>query len=226
MKPKRAFTYGIFLLCIPLVVLLGATVFRGKQYAFISLAVALLSCVPFFLSFEQKKQSSSRLILIAVLTALSVLGRMLFYALPGFKPVTAMVIITAMYLGSEAGFMTGALTAVISNFYFGQGPWTPFQMFTWGITGFLAGLFARQLKGNRVLLCVFGALSGVLFSVLMDVWTALWADGTFLFSRYLAALAGSVPFTLIYAVSNVIFLLVLAKPIGKKLQRVLDKYGI
>ena len=226
MKLRRIVAYGVFFLCIPLVVVLGTTVFRGKQYAFISLAVALLSCLPFFLSFERKQQSSARLILIAVLTALSVLGRMLFYALPGFKPVTAMVVITAMYLGGEAGFMTGALTAVISNFYFGQGPWTPFQMFTWGITGFLAGLLARQLKGSRVFLCVFGALSGVLFSLCMDVWTALWADGTFQISRYLAALVSSAHFTLIYAVSNVIFLLVLAKPIGKKLQRVLDKYGI
>ena len=226
MKARRIITYVVFLLCIPLVVLLGATVFQGKQYAFLSLAVALLSCVPFFLSFERKKQSGARLILIAVLTALSVLGRMLFYVLPGFKPVTAMVVITAMYLGSEAGFMTGALTAVISNFYFGQGPWTPFQMFTWGITGFLAGLLARQLKGSRVFLCVFGALAGVLFSLCMDVWTALWADGTFQVSRYLAALASSAHFTLIYAVSKVIFLLILAKPIGKKLQRVLEKYGI
>ena len=188
--------------------------------------MALLACVPFFLSFERKTQSGSRLILIAVLTALSVLGRMLFYAVPGFKPVTAMVIITAMYLGSEAGFLTGALSAVISNFYFGQGPWTPFQMFTWGLIGFLAGLLARQLKGSRIFLCVFGALAGVLFSLCMDVWTALWADGTFQLSRYLAALVSSVSFTLVYAVSNVIFLLLLAKPIGKKLQRVLDKYGI
>ena len=226
MRMRRMVTYGVLLLCIPLVVLLGATVFHGKQYAFISLAVALLSCVPFFLSFERKKQSSARLILIAVLTALSVLGRMLFYALPSFKPVSAMIIITAMYLGSEAGFMTGALTAVISNFYFGQGPWTPFQMFTWGLIGLLAGVFARQLKGNRVFLCVFGALSGVLFSLVMDIWTALWADGTFLLSRYAAALVSSAQVTLIYAVSNVIFLLILAKPIGKKLQRVLDKYGI
>lgn len=226
MKRKHVAAYLVFLLCIPLVVLLGATVFRGRQYAFISLAVALLSCVPFFLSFERKTQSGSRLILIAVLTALSVLGRMLFYAVPGFKPVTAMVIITAMYLGSEAGFLTGALSAVISNFYFGQGPWTPFQMFTWGLIGFLAGLLARQLKGSRIFLCVFGALAGVLFSLCMDVWTALWADGTFQLSRYLAALASSASFALIYAVSNVIFLLLLAKPIGKKLQRVLDKYGI
>ena len=147
---KRLISYIILILCIPAVILLGNFVFKDKQYAFISLAVALLSCVPFFLYFEQREQNTTRLILIAVMTALSVAGRLLFSVLPGFKPVTAMVIITAMYFGSEAGFMTGALTAVISNFYFGQGPWTSFQMFTWGLIGLLAGLMSEQLKKARL----------------------------------------------------------------------------
>ena len=158
--------------------------------------------------------------------ALSVVGRFIFSPLPGFKPVTAMTVLTAMYFGSDAGFMTGALTAVISNFYFGQGPWTPFQMFSWGIIGLLAGIFAEKLKKSKVFLSVFGALTGVLYSLLMDIWTVLWADGYFNFARYLAALVSSLQFTVIYAVSNVIFLLLLSKPTGKILQRVKTKYGI
>ena len=125
---KKWISYGLLLLAIPLTVVLGSTVFGGKQYAFLSLAVAILACIPFFLSFERGESGGIRLVLVAVLTALSVLGRLLFAVLPGFKPVTAMVILTAMYFGSEAGFLTGALTAVLSNFYFGQGPWTPFQI--------------------------------------------------------------------------------------------------
>ena len=151
---KKWISYGLLLLAIPLVVVLGSTVFGGKQYAFLSLAVAVLACVPFFLSFERGENGGIRLVLVAVLTALSVLGRLLFAVLPGFKPVTAMVILTAMYFGSEAGFLTGALTAVLSNFYFGQGPWTPFQMFAWGMVGLLAGLFAKRLRASRVTLCI------------------------------------------------------------------------
>ena len=164
--------------------------------------------------------------MIAVMTALSVAGRFLFAALPGFKPVTAMVVITAMYFGSEAGFMTGALSAVISNFYFGQGPWTPFQMFSWGIIGLLAGLFARRLRQSRIWLSAFGVLAGVLYSLLMDIWTVFWADGYFNLTRYIAAVGSAAWFTAVYAVSNVIFLMLFAKPIGKILDRISVKYGI
>ena len=163
---------------------------------------------------------------IIVMTALSVAGRFLFAALPGFKPVTAMVVITAMYFGSEAGFMTGALSAVISNFYFGQGPWTPFQMFSWGIIGLLAGLFARRLRQSRIWLSAFGVLAGVLYSLLMDIWTVFWADGYFNLTRYIAAVGSAAWFTAVYAVSNVIFLMLFAKPIGKILDRISVKYGI
>src|SRR5699024_12206733 len=80
------------------------------------------------------------MIVVAVLTALSVVGRFVFVALPGFKPVAAIVIITAVYVGSEAGFLVGALTAFISNLYFGHGPWTPFQLFAWWVIGVIACL--------------------------------------------------------------------------------------
>lgn len=166
------------------------------------------------------------MILIAVMTALSVAGRLLFAALPGFKPVTAMVVLTAMYFGGEAGFLTGALTALLSNFYFGQGPWTPFQMFTWGLLGFFAGLLRNRLKSSAIFLAVYGAFAGVAFSLIMDVWSALWVDGTFQLARYAAAVATSLGYMAIYAVSNVIFLLLLRKPMGQILGRVQEKYGI
>ena len=90
--------------------------------------------------------------LTAAMTALSVSGRFLFAMLPGFKPVTAIIIITALYFGAQAGFMTGALTALISNIYFGQGSWTPFQMLAWGIVGLLGGILSGYLKKNKWLL--------------------------------------------------------------------------
>ncbi len=223
---KKWLSYGILFLCIPVILLLGATVFAGKQYAFITLAVAVLACIPFVLTFENKRQSAAKLSVVAVMTALSVVGRFLFFAVPGFKPITAVVVITAMYLGPQAGFMTGALTAVISNFYFGQGAWTPFQMFTWGLIGFLGGILASALKRSRILLCVFGVASGIVYALLMDIYTVLWQENGFHFARYVAALTSGLPFMAVYACSNVIFLLVLAKPIGVQLQRIRDKYGL
>ena len=223
---RKWLSYIILCLIVPAVVLGGALLFKEKQYAWISLCVTVLSCVPFFLHFEHSENDVRKLILIAAMVAISVIGRFIFTPIPGFKPVTAMVVITAMYFGGEAGFMTGALAAVISNFYFGQGPWTTFQMFSWGIVGFLAGIIADPLKKSKIVLTVYAVVSGVLYSLLMDVWTVLWADGYFNLSRYAAAVISAAQFTIIYAVSNVIFLLVFSKPIGKILERIKDKYRL
>lgn len=223
---KRIISFIILCVLVPAAVVAGALLFDERRYAWVILCVTLLSCLPIFISFERNSADAKRLVMIAVMTALSVAGRFLFAALPGFKPVTAMVVITAMYFGSEAGFMTGALSAVISNFYFGQGPWTPFQMFSWGIIGLLAGLFARRLRQSRIWLSAFGVLAGVLYSLLMDIWTVFWADGYFNLTRYIAAVGSAAWFTAVYAVSNVIFLMLFAKPIGKILDRISVKYGI
>lgn len=222
---KKLLKYIICMLIIPVVVIIGTTAFDGKQYAFLSIIVIILSMIPFVLSFEKKNIPTERLVILAVLVALSVFGRFCFAPLPHFKPVTAVVIITGMYMGSEMGFICGALSAVVSNFMFGQGPWTPFQMFAWGIIGFLAGIFARLLKRNMPILLVFGAFSGIVYSLFMDVWTTMWQDGFFNISRYIAYVSFAVPTIVVYVVSNVVFLLVLARPVGKKLERVLLKVG-
>lgn len=222
---KRLLSLALFLL-IPVVVLAGSLIFKDKQYAFVSITVTVLALAQFFLSFEKKENAGPKLVLIAVMTALSVVGRMIFAMIPGFKPVTAVVIITAIYFGREAGFITGALSAVLSNFYFGQGAWTPFQMLTWGLVGWLAGVFAIKLKENKILLSIFGFFAGIVYSLLMDVWSTIWADGVFNISRYLYSIFTSLPYTAMYAVSNIIFLLVLTKPIGRKLERIKIKYGL
>lgn len=225
---KVWFNYLLYLVFIPLTILCGVVFFDDRKYVFISFMVVLLLFVPVFRSFEEKESTTRYLVVLAVMIALSVVGRFLFAAIPGFKPVTAIVIITAIYFGAEAGFLVGALTALISNIYFGQGPWTPFQMFSWGLIGFLAGLpFIRgKLRMQKPLLLLYGAFGGVIFSLLMDIWTVLAIDGTFNVKRYVAAVSLSLPFMVTYAVSNVIFLLLTMKPIGDKLERIKIKYGI
>ncbi|HBR31874.1 MAG TPA: ECF transporter S component, partial [Clostridiales bacterium] len=182
---RKTLKYFLLLFCVPAAIFIGTRVFKDKQYAFISITIAILSCVGFFLTFEKKKSSTRKLILISVMTALSVGGRFLFTLVPGFKPVTAFVVITAIHFGSEAGFLCGSFSALISNMYFGQGPWTPFQMLTWGMIGFVAGIFSKKLKTNRLLLYLYGAFAGVVYSLLMDVWSVLWIDNTFNAALYL-----------------------------------------
>lgn len=225
---KYWINYFILLLLVPISIWIGVTMFNDRKYVFISFVIVILTIIPFFLTFERKDSSIRYMVIIAVMTALSVVGRFLFAAIPGFKPVTAIVILTAVYFGAEAGFLVGALTALISNIYFGHGPWTPFQMFAWGMIGFLAGLpyIRTKLRENKILLIITGLFAGVFFSLLMDVWTVISIDGMFNMKRYITAVGLSLPFMITYAVSNVIFLLLTVKPIGEKLERIKKKYGI
>lgn len=207
---------------IPAVIASGIFLLSEKHYALVTVLVAVLSLVYFITGFERKQTGTRRLIIIAVMVALSVVGRFI----PFFKPITALTVITAVYLGSEAGFLTGALAAVISNFYFGQGPWTPFQMFAWGIIGLIAGFLSTPLKKSRILMVVYGAVSGIVFSVIMDIWSVLWYNGTLSGKLYLVSIASALPHTVLYSVSNIIFLWICAHPFGEKLERVKLKYGV
>ena len=156
------------------------------------------------------------------MVAMCIVGRII----PLFKPVSAICILTAVYLGPQTGFYTGAPAALLSNFLFGQGPWTPFQMLAWGLIGLFAGLLAKPLQKSRILLLLYGVASGIAFSVVMDVWSVLWMSGSLTPAAFSAALLAALPHTPLYAVSNMVFLLVLATPIGDKLARIKLKYGV
>lgn len=205
---------------------IGVVSFQDRKYNMVSILIVLLACIPFYVAYENKRGNIRRMVILSTLIALSVIGRVLVYV-PGFKPVTAIVILTGMYMGAEAGFLCGSLSAVLSNMFFGQGPWTPFQMLAWGSTGFIAGIpFIRKILKNKIALSVYGGVTGILYSFVMDIWTVLSFDGLFSISRYMVAITAAIPVTFEYAVSNIIFLLVLRKPIGEKLQRIKVKHGI
>lgn len=211
----------------PIVIAIGVVLFEDRQYLVISMGLAVMACLAFYLSFESKQVSTRRLVIIAVMVALCVIGRGIFVVTPGFKPVTALVILTAMYFGSEAGFLTGSMAALTSNMLFGQGPWTPFQMIAWGGIGFVAGLpMMQKLLQSKIWLVMYGIVSGILFSLIMDIWSVIAMDGTFHIARFQVKVLTSLPFMVIYAVSNVFFLLITRQSIGSKLKRICIKYGL
>lgn len=227
MKKNRIIRYLIILVGVPVLLVLGITLWKDRSYNLISMLIAVSACIPFFMTFEKHQANTRRMVLVAVMTAISVAGRFIFAPVPFFKPVTAVTILTAIYFGAEAGFLTGAFTAVVSNMFFGQGPWTPFQMFSWGIIGFLAGILsARGWLDRKAPLAAYGVFAGILFSFLMDLWSVLNYQEGFQISRYQAALISAIPVTAVYCVSNVIFLLVLKEPVGRRLTRIRKKYGI
>lgn len=213
----------------PFVVAAGVYLWSDRQYLLVSFVIAVLSLVPFFVAFERGDNTVRELVALAVMTAISVVGRLIFAPIPGFKPVTAVVVITGMYFGAEAGFVTGAMSALISNIFYGQGPWTPFQMFAWGIGGFLSGLIFYNKKLGKAavpLIVIAGIVAGALYSAIMDIWTTVSITGDFTCQGYLAAVVTSLTFTAEYAISNVIFLLILYKPMDRRLSRIKLKFGI
>ncbi len=223
---RKTIRVAVPFLLFPLAVAAGVFVFPDNSYAWITVVCLIFAMLLFYASFDKKVVGTRRMVIIAVMTALSVIGRAVFSMIPAFKPITSIVIITAIWIGPESGFLVGSLTAVISNFQFGQGPWTPFQMFAWGMIGLVAGYLGKPLRKSRVALAVYGALAGVAYSMIMDIWTVLWYGEGFSWQLYAAALGTAIPYTIGYAVSNVVFLLVLGRPFGEKLQRVKLKYGV
>ncbi len=214
------------LVCIPTLYL--GVLFR-EQYLWISVLLLLELMLPFFLRFERRRPTARELVLLAVLSALCVAGRMAFSAIPQCKPVMALVIISGISLGSEGGFLVGALSMLLSNMMLGQGPWTLWQMFAMGAVGFLAGALYRRgiLRRDRLSLCVFGALAAVLlYGVLMNLSSAITWHKELSWKIVLAYCASGFPMDLMQAVSTVAFLWLFATPMLKKMQRIREKYGI
>ena len=225
-KIKNIIKYVIILGLIPVFVIGGMHVFEERQFSFLIAAVALLSVIPFFLSFERSKSDERHVVILAVMVALASASRAIFVFLPAFKPVTAIVVLTAIYFGPMSGFICGSMSALVSNFFFSQGLWTPMQMFTWGIIGLIAGLICDPLKKSKPLLIIYGILTGVLFSLVMDVFTASFFAEGFSFEAYLLAVTASFPTMATYAASNVLFLIFLSTQLEPLFKRIKTKYGL
>lgn len=132
------------------VVLAVCTIANFNQTALLTLVVVLASIGIFFVSYEASRPRLRDIMPTVVLAALAAAGRILFAPIPDFKPVSAIAIIAGVAFGRKSGFMVGALAALASNFFFGQGPWTPWQMYAWGLVGYGAGLLAMVPAKRRV----------------------------------------------------------------------------
>lgn len=226
---KKIINILIYFLVIPLVIYLGFILFDRKLYNLGSLLIVIIALIPFFISFEKKQSSLEKTVLIAAFSAIAAISRIIFNVvpiLPGFNPATAIIILIGISFGKDTGFMVGALTALISNNYISHGPWTPFQMFSWGIIGYFSGVFSFLLKKNKVILVVFGIIAGIVFSVLMDFYTVISYDNSISIKRFITVLGLSLPFTLTYVVANILFLLLFSSFFLKRMERIIKKYEI
>lgn len=220
---------AIMLVTVPVMLYLSVKIFHGKKYMLFSLLVVFFSMLPFFLIFEGRHPQAREIMVIAVLAAIGVAGRAAFFMVPSFKPIAAIVILAGVSFGGEAGFLVGTMIIMISNMFFGQGPWTPWQMFAYGLIGFLAGILFRKgvLKARRVSLCIYGFLSVFfIFGGIMNPASALMTYGRVTWKILLAYYISGAPVDLVQAVSTVIFLWFLSRPMLEKLERIKRKYGL
>ena len=219
----------LILLAIPLTIYIGTYFFGDRRYYFISMLIILQAMLPFALIFESRKPQARELMIIAVLCAIAVAGRIAFFMLPQCKPVIAIVIISGVAFGGEVGFLVGVITGFVSNLFFGQGPWTPWQMFAFGIIGFLAGLLFRKgfLQPAPIPLAVFGAFAAfIIFGGIMNPAAVLMFQSYPTTAMFIAAYLQGIPFDLIHAAATAVFLLIIARPMLEKLDRIKIKYGL
>ena len=220
----------LILLCIPLTIFAGVMYLGNTHYNVTAMLVLIECMVPFFLVFESRKPKARELVTIAVLCAIGVAGRSAFFMLPQFKPVLALVIIAGVAFGGETGFLVGAVTMMVSNVLFSQGPWMPWQMFSMGIIGFLAGILFRKglLRRSRGSLATFGAFAAVIiYGGIMNPAAALMYNTQSInWEIILAYYVSGLPMDLIHAAATVIFIFLAAELMLEKLDRIKVKYGL
>ena len=166
---------------------------------------------------------------IAVLCAIGIAGRGLFFMLPQFKPVLALTIIAGVAFGGEVGFLVGAMTMLTSNMIFGQGPWTPWQMFAMGIIGFLAGVLFKKgwLRRTRASLAMFGVFTAVIiFGGIMNPAAVMASSESLKWETLIACYITGLPMDLVHGFGTVIFLMIAAEPMLEKMARIKIKDGI
>ncbi len=217
------------LVAIVTTVYTGVFVFESRRYYFLSLLIILEAMVPFCFSFERRKPRARELITVSVLCAIAVAGRAAFFMVPQFKPVAAIVIIAGVAFGGECGFLVGALSGFASNFFFGQGPWAPWQMLAFGAIGLLAGILSsmRILKNNRTILSVFGfAATFIIYGGLLNPAAVIMWQHNPTLEMLLSSYVVGFPFDMIHAASTAIFLWFISRPMLEKLERIKIKYNV
>ena len=231
-KKKRGKSFWVSLIVIAVLIPLtvGISWYLGdRKYYVASVLIMIYSMLPFFAVFENRKPQARELVTLAVMCAIAVVSRAAFIAINNFKPIGGIVMITAMAFGPQAGFMTGALSMIVSDIIFGQGPWTPWQMFSFGIIGFFAGILYKKgiLKARKADLCIYGFLSVVLiYGGIMNPASILMAYGHITKESLLALYISGLPVDLVHAASTVVFLCIMSRPLLTKLERIKAKYGL
>ena len=203
---KRKWINAVLFLVMGIILWYGIFVLKGEEYYTVSLAIIVIGLLGFLLCFEKSKPSVEMLTIIAALCGFAIAARIAFFFLPQVKPIAAIIIISGIAFGAEAGFVTGAISAFVSNFYFGQGAWTPFQMFALGMIGYVAGVIFKKKK-HKLLIALYGFISVIVFyGGIVDLNTLFFESGEPTLAMVIAVYATGFPYNAMFGVSTAVFL--------------------
>ncbi|MBS4174007.1 ECF transporter S component [Bacillus sp. FJAT-49736] len=217
----------IFLIVLLFFILIAFQLIAAHHYLLVSILFMICTFLPLFIRFERRKVTGRELVMLAVLAAVAAVSRIPFASIPSVQPTTFVIIVTGIALGAESGFVVGALAALVSNLFLGQGPWTPWQMYAWGMIGLAAGFLKHTWFMRKAIpRCIFGFIAGILFGWMMNLSYVVSIFQTITFSQFIAYYAASIYFDIAHAISNVFFLAVFSKSWVKILHRFRKKYGL
>ena len=190
--------------------------------SFLILAAVLLAG---FAWYERSRPPSQVVALVAALAALAIAGRVAFAAFPNVKPTTDIVIFAGYALGGAPGFVVGALTALVSNFWFGQGPWTPWQMAGWGLCGILGAALALGTRNvGRLTLAATCGLAGVAYGALLNFSLMATYGGDLSLQRFAVLEGRAIPFDAAHAIGNIAFALLAGPAMVRMLIRFRERF--
>jgi energy-coupling factor transport system substrate-specific component len=173
-----------------------------------------------FAWYERSRPPSQVVALVAALAALAIAGRIAFAAFPNVKPTTDIVIFAGYALGPAPGFAVGALAGLVSNFWFGQGPWTPWQMAGWGLCGILGAALALGTRNaGRFTLAAVCGFAGIAYGILLNFSLMATYGGDLSWQRFLTLEARAVPFDAAHAIGNVTLALIAGPAMVRMLVR-------
>lgn len=227
MKKSNAATLIVFAVLIPLTLYLGKLI-PGKGYYITGVLIIAELLVPFFLAFEKRKPQARELVVIAVMCALAIIGRVAI-PIPHFKAAYAIIMLTGIAFGPESGFIVGAVAAFASNFFYGQGAYLPWQMMAYGAGGMLSGFvfLNNKLPRKPWIMAVFGFLSVILWiGPLLDTSHIFLMMPEINFASVTASLASGFPVNVSQGICTALIMFIFGKPLLEKLERVKLKYGM
>ena len=227
MKKANLMILIVFLIALPFTLYVGMHI-SGRGYYIIATIIIIELMLPFFMRFEGKKPEARELVVVAVLCALAIAGRVVI-PVPNFKVAFAIIIISGVALGPETGYMVGAITALVSNFFYGQGPYTPWQMMAYGAGGMLAGFIFmnKKIKKKSWLLAMVGFLIVVLWiGPLLDCSQVFFMMSEINKITFWAALTSGFPINISQGISTGLMLYFLGNTMLEKIERIKIKYGL